>query len=209
MRSLMTHSLLGLTLLMVPGPALASDKEHPDWPCIQKKIETIAASQVWDGPSIENVSGWYDDDNIMALIKHISSRAVPIDEAKKMIEDFAKTQADDKRDERLTLLFAGLFEKASNERSTMLKGIEKYNKRQREIAKVLEEKGKALAELEAKAMSDAAAAEELAKSQEAYDWDTRIFKERNDNIPVACELPVLLDQRLFDLAREIRALMKS
>jgi hypothetical protein len=200
---------LGTMISLVPSFAIAADKEHPDWPCVQKKVEAIAVSQVWDGPAIDGVTGWDELEGVTALIQDISSRAVPIDEAKKKIEAFAKAQPEDKRDERLTVLFAGVFEKASNERKIMVKGIEKYNRRQKELAKLLEEKGKALAELEAKAMSDAAGAEELAKAQETYEWDTRIFKERNDNIPVACELPVLLDQRLFDLAREIRALMKS
>jgi hypothetical protein len=176
---------------------------------VQKKIETLAASQIWDGPAIENVKGWEDVEGATSLITNIASRALSIDEAKKQIDAFAKAQPEDKRDERLRLLFAGLFDKIVIERSIMIKGIEKYNKRQKERAAVLEDKGKAIAELEAKAGSDAAAAEELAKAQEDYDWETRIFKERNDNIPVACELPVLMDQRLFDLAREIRSFMKS
>jgi hypothetical protein len=89
-----------------------------------------------------------------------------------------------------------------------MSGIEKYNKRQRERATVIEDKGKVIAELESKGATDDAAVAELAKLQEDYDWETRIFKERNDNLPVACEIPVLIDQRLFDLARTVRGMMK-
>ena len=34
-------------------------------------------------------------------------------------------------------------------------------------------------------------------------WDTRIFEERRKTIGYACEVPVLIEQRLFALARMI------
>jgi hypothetical protein len=36
------------------------------------------------------------------------------------------------------------------------------------------------------------------------EWDTRIFEERRKTIGYACEVPVLLEQRLFALARTIQ-----
>ena len=36
------------------------------------------------------------------------------------------------------------------------------------------------------------------------DWDTRIFEERRKTISYACEVPVLIEQRLFALARAIQ-----
>ena len=35
-------------------------------------------------------------------------------------------------------------------------------------------------------------------------WDTRIFEERRKTISYVCEVPVLIEQRLFALAREIQ-----
>ena len=40
--------------------------------------------------------------------------------------------------------------------------------------------------------------------QEKYDWNARVFKERQDNIPLACEIPVEIEQRAFALGRTIR-----
>ena len=49
---------LSFALVGATGMALAADKEHPDWPCLQKKVENLAASQVWDGPALEGIKDW-------------------------------------------------------------------------------------------------------------------------------------------------------
>jgi hypothetical protein len=36
------------------------------------------------------------------------------------------------------------------------------------------------------------------------EWDTRIFDERSRTIGYVCEVPVLIEQRLFALARAIQ-----
>jgi hypothetical protein len=200
-------ALIGSVLWL--APATAADKEHQDWPCVQKKVEEIAVSQVWDGPQIDTVKGWQDDDAVAVLVRRLANRKFTLAEAEALVKDFAESQPEASRDKRLTLVFAGFFETVASERKTILAGIEKYNRRQKERAEVLAEKGKKIAEIEDAAATDEAVAQELAKLQEDYDWETRIFKERNDSIPIACELPVLIDQRLFDLARTIRGLMKS
>jgi hypothetical protein len=41
------------------------------------------------------------------------------------------------------------------------------------------------------------------------DWDTRIFEERRKTIRYACEVPVLIEQRLFALARTIQESLES
>ena len=199
---------LTAALLAASPMAFAADKEHPDSPCLQKKVETISASQVWDGPAIDKLTGWEDDEAIQALVKEISNRAIPIDRVKTLVDEFAKAQPEASRDQRLTLLFAALFNQVGTERKTILAGIEKYNRRQKERAKILEDKGNAIAELEGKGTADPAAEEALAKAQEDYDWESRIFKDRSDNMTIACELPVIIDQRLFEVAKEIRVLMK-
>lgn len=210
------HSIpaLALALALVfalygAGASIAADKTHPDWPCLQKKIEEVSVTQVWDGPAIDDIKGWRDDEDVAKLVQFLVTRKHSVDEASAEIKKYAEALPATERDKRMTTVFAGLFETMSAERRTILSGIEKYNKRQKERADIVELKGKAIEELEAKASKDEAAAAELEKAQEDYEWETRIFKERNDNVPIACELPVLIDQRLFELAKSIRGLMKS
>ena len=49
----------------------------------------------------------------------------------------------------------------------------------------------------------------VAKAQEAFDWETRIFQERQQSIPIACEIPVIIETRLYDLVKTIRPLMSK
>ena len=50
---------------------------------------------------------------------------------------------------------------------------------------------------------------DLTAAEDRYNWDVRVFTERQQSLPLACEVPVLIEQRLFELAREIRARMQD
>ena len=54
---------------------------------------------------------------------------------------------------------------------------------------------------DARAVHDQTKVDELISRVE---WDTRIFDERNKTIGYVCEVPVLIEQRLFALARAIQ-----
>ena len=62
-----------------------------------------------------------------------------------------------------------------------------------------------LRELKERAASDEKARAELSIAEERYNWDVRVFSERQQSLPLACEVPVLIEQRLFELGREIRS----
>lgn len=197
---------------VLAGAASAKDESAPDWPCVQRKVADLSASQVWDGPPLDGLPAWKDDPAISKLVPVLTARRVAIAEAEQEVKKFAEALPDAERDSKLTLLFSGLFETMAAERRTIIGGIERFNRRQKELATALETKGTKLAELEKAATQDGkndAAAKQLTDAQEAYDWDTRIFKERQDNLPLACEIPVIIDERLFGLARTIREHMKS
>lgn len=180
-----------------------------DWPCVQRKVPVLSVSAIWDGPPIDGVKGWFREEGIPNLIEVLASRRVPLDEAETAIEKFAKAQPEDKRDEKMLLLFAGLFDKVSGQRRSVMTGIEKYQKSQKERARELERQSTELGKLEAKASADEAASAERDAFFEKYTWTQRIFQERQTNIPLACELPVLIEERLFQLTRTIRNQMSS
>jgi hypothetical protein len=66
-----------------------------------------------------------------------------------------------------------------------------------------------LRQLREQAASDEKTHAELAAAEERYNWDVRVFSERQQSVPLACEIPVLIEQRLFELAREIRSHMND
>jgi hypothetical protein len=181
-----------------------------DWPCVQRKVESVSVGQIWDGPPTDNVKGWFREKDISNLIEVLSSRRVPVADGEKAIKAFADAQPEDKRDERLTLLFAGLFDKITNQRRAVMTGIEKYQKSQKERARELERQSTAIGQLESKQppgiVDDTP---ELAAAREKFNWAQRIFQERQSSMPLACELPVLIEERLYAFSRAIRANMKS
>ena len=192
------------------APATANTPpSSADWPCVQARVDKIDAATVWDGPAIEGVKG-DPDDAMDALIKTALSRRTALPDVEKAIAAYAKSVAEGERDTKLTLAFANILKSANTQRTGILNGIERFQKRQRSNAKEIEAQGAAISELEAKAPSDLTqTTPELDAAREKYDWFTRVFQERQANIPIACEIPTLIDQRVFAVARAIRAQMKN
>jgi hypothetical protein len=181
-----------------------------DWPCVQRKVETLSVAAIWDGPSIEGVKGWFREPGMADLIEFISTRRIPVDEAEQAITQYAEGLPKDQRDEKLVMLFAGLFDKMAGQRRSVMSGIEKYQKSQKERARELERQSTALGELESKqAPGTTQDTPEIAALREKFNWAQRIFQERQSSIPLACELPVLIEERLYALTRTIRGLMSS
>lgn len=192
--------------------ANAVDEANPDWPCVQRKVDNLAPAQVWDGPSIEGMKDWWSDKDVMSLVNTLAARRTAPEDAEKAVKDFASAQADDKRDARLTLVFAGLFDKVNSSRRGVISGIERYQNAQEERSKTIEAMGSKIVAIEAKVESnpdDKALAEELKKERDNHEWASRIFQEKQNNVPLACEVPVLIDQHLYQMAQIIRQNMSE
>ncbi len=88
-------------------------------------------------------------------------------------------------------------------------GIERFQQRQRARAAEIERQGAALRQIKERAATDDQARAELAAAEDRYNWDVRVFSERQQSLPLACEVPVLIEQRLFELGRDIRQHMSD
>lgn len=207
--------LIHAAFWMICGAALfaglpARAQDAAEWPCIQRKVLTLTAAQMWDGPEVEGLTGWQDDPEMSRLIKGLVSRANPMEKVSESLEQWAKVQPEPVRDEKLKLLFAGVLKSINDDRAVVMAGIERFQRRQRQLSERIQEQGAALGALRAKAAAnDEKAKAELTAAEDRYKWDTRFFAERQDAMPYACEIPVQIEQRAFDLAREIRGLMKD
>jgi hypothetical protein len=197
--------------LWVAGAASEEPKVgdvNADWPCVQHKVSKLTSAQMWDGPPVDDEEGWRDNEEIGKLIPTLVSRRVPMDQAVAAIEAFAAAQPKEKRDEALKQLFAGLLVAVNVDRAVVLSGIERFQKRQRARAAEIQRQGEAIRKLrEREAAGDEKARADLTAAEDRYTWDVRVFTDRQQALPLACEIPVLIDQRLFELAREIRARM--
>jgi hypothetical protein len=183
----------------------AADPRYPDWPCVQAKVPDLSIAAMWDGPSIEPAqTAWQDDPTIRNLIARLAARRIPIEEAQKSVEDFLAGAGAAKADKGV-LLFAGLFETLNRERTEVMNGLERVQRRQRELADRIMADASAQRELQDQPQPDQAKLDELGSRIE---WSTRIFDDRRKSVRYACEVPVIIERRLFALSRTIRQQME-
>jgi len=179
----------------------AADPRYPDWPCAQAKVPDISIAAVWDGPSIEPAQNvWQNDPTIKSLVARLAARRTPVEDAQKSIAEFLAGAGSAKADKSVQL-FAGLFETLNRERTDVMNGLERLQRSQRELADRIKSDTSALHELQDKAQPDQAKIDELGNRIE---WGTRIFEDRRKSVRYACEVPVIIERRLFALGRTIR-----
>ena len=179
----------------------AADPRYPDWPCVQAKVPDISIAAVWDGPSVEQArNAWQNDPIINSLVGRLAARRIPIEEAQKSIMDLLAGTGAAKADKGAQL-FAGLFETLNRQRTDVMNGLERLQRRQRELADRIKSDAAALHELQDNPEPDQAKLDELSNRIE---WSTRIFEDRRKTVRYACEVPVIIERRLFALGRTIR-----
>ena len=199
------------------APAVAIDKDNPDWPCVWRKTNELDAATIWDGPALDKAAAWLNDDNVRKLSAFVISRRIKLDEVEASIKKFADAQDASARDQKLTELFAGVLSRTNDERKLVMSGIERFHKRQLARAKEIEKSGVELPKSDLTAIpaqSQVLTEKDVGEikpptPEEKFQWEVRIFQERQQNIPIACEIPQLMDERAGAVARAIRALMKS
>lgn len=191
-------------LALCAAPVFAQTMQG-DWPCKQVRVPEIALGGVWTGPSIEQERKiWRDDAAVADLVARIAPRRTPVEEAEKLIDDFAKS-AGANRKARLTLLFAGLYEKLNGERLDIVNGLDRFGRRLKEMAEKTREETQAFYDLQSQKPPEP---EAVKKAAEALQWRVRLFDEQRKMVSYVCESPALIEQRLGALARKIAAEME-
>jgi hypothetical protein len=194
-----------LALIASGAGALAADPRYPDWPCAQAKVPEVSLAAVWAGPPLdEAATKWKDDAKVAALVPRLAARRTPLDEAEKLITETLSGAAAEKA-ETGKLLFAGLFDTMNAQRSSVMSGLERVTRKQREAADKIRADTLALQALQDTSPPDQAKIEELGNR---LVWETRIFEDRRRVIKFVCEVPTAVDQRLFALGRVIQQEME-
>jgi hypothetical protein len=196
---------LGLILLTMAAaskaPAQADERRGADWPCAQPKVPQMSAAAMWDGPSIADVgNAWQDDPKIKDLVIRLAARRTPLDAAEKAITGFITGSAAEKQ-EKAKLLFAGLFDSLSEQRGDVMSGIERVDRKQKDLADKIRTDVTTLHDLQDQSSPDQSKINTLASEVE---WSTRIYEDRRKTIRYVCEAPTTIEQRAFALARAIR-----
>ena len=198
-----------LLLSATATAALAQPKTDPDWPCVQRKVETLSPGQFWTGPDIAAAGDWGSDNDAAVLAQKIASRRTDLSQVDPLLDTFAaKFGADkDAKDKALTRVYAGVFEVINGERSKIMGGIARYAQGQRRMAERIRDEADKISQVkDAPSRGDAT---ELPKDQTdletKFAWDRRIFQERRQSLTYVCEVPQLLEQRLGELGKRIQA----
>ncbi|WP_083223521.1 MULTISPECIES: hypothetical protein [unclassified Ensifer] len=204
-----------LSLILLPvvaaanlaWPALAAQGDDPDWPCIQRKVPKLSLGQVWNGAELRPAAAdWSKDATISALVVELSARRVPLPEAQLKISRYAEGLPKGEREQRMTMLVRGLFDHMNRERSEVISGIARYARGQRDMAARLRQEASAVDALRAKPDADL---NELALRNDRLVFQTRIFQERAQSLSFVCEVPTLIEQRLYALAKTIAQMLEA
>jgi hypothetical protein len=180
--------------------AHAADPRYPDWPCVQAKVPELSVAAVWDGPPIDKVGdAWKDDPKLRDLVGRLAARRTPLEDAQKAAGDFVTAAGADKT-EKAKLLFAGLFAELNQQRVEVMDGIDRIAQKEKELAETVRSDRAALSELQDSKDADQTKLDELSNRLQ---WGTRIFEERRKTIRYVCEVPTVIERRLFALGRAI------
>lgn len=182
-------------------PADAAINTDPDWPCIQRKVPQLSLGQIWTGKALpDSAARWQDDKDVADMVAEIAPRRVTLDEARSQIRDFAARLPAETRSNKLLGLVQGLFEHMDHERSQVISGIGRYARGQIALAKALRKEAETVDDLRDK--PDANQTEVTARSDRLA-FQTRIFEERAQALTYVCEVPTLIEQRLYQLAKAV------
>jgi hypothetical protein len=195
---------MGLVML-VAAPA-AWSATASDWPCVQRKVPEIALAAVWTGPQLDAASAnWRADPAVADLVQFLAARRTSESEARQAITAFGEASGEAKV-ARLLAVMAGLFETVNAERSAVIAGLERFGNGQKQLATLIRSENTTLSKMRADAKADPA---RIAEQSERLVWNLRIFDERQKSLSFVCEVPVLIEQRLFALAKEIAKALKE
>jgi len=200
---LVAASLAVVALAPAAAPSAAAAPSDADWPCIQRLVPQLAASQMWAGPSAGSGEG--ADGETTPLAQRLAARSMPVAEAEAAIDSFAAGLPPEERNAELARLFHDVLQLINLERSRIIAGIKRYTRKQRHLAEKIAQDGRQLADLQPGTTPDAATQELL----EARQWDLRVFEDRQRILRQVCEQPVLLEQRAFALSRAMQSQLES
>lgn len=192
-----------------PGAAGGNEQPAPvagtaDWPCEQPLRGEMSVGAMWQGPDPAAAQEeWHKTAAVVALVNEIAPRRVAQEDALANVRRFAAGYQGEERAKVLTQVFVGLFDTLSAERNQIVRGIKRFYRRQDALAKRMEEGWKMLGEIDPNT-TDPALVEQRTAIQQQIDWDSRVFDDRQRLLPVVCEQPRVIEQRVFALSRALQ-----
>ena len=128
-----------------------------------------------------------------------------MEDARKLIADYVVGTSEEKQ-QKAKSLFAALYSTLNAQRNQVMSGIERFSRKQKAMAGDIREITQKMRELQDKPDADQASSEQLATQ---LSWQTRIFEDRRKSTAYVCDVPVLIEKRLFELGRAIQDVLNA
>jgi hypothetical protein len=192
---------LAVVAMLTPSVNARAANTDPDWPCIQRKVPQLSLGQIWNGPELPPAAkDLSKDPAVSALVEEVAARRMPIAEAQKKIKDFAASLPAEQLAPKMAMLVQGMFDHMDAERSHVIAGISRYARKQLEMAAALRKAASDVDALRAKPDADP---DDIDRRTEQLKFATRIFNERVQSLTYVCEVPTIIEQRLYQLSKAV------
>lgn len=183
-------------LLVSPTSARSATPPATDWPCDTPLKPALVPAEIWAAAAAPGAGDWRSEPAIVQLVNDVAPRSVPMTEASRRVYDSAQ-RASPAVQGRIA---AGLIETIDAERRLIVAGIFRFNDRQQQLARRIEQGYQS-----GDASRDESAGEAQAGNEDQLRWDTQIFEDRQRMLPIVCRQPAALETRLAGLVAAIRA----
>ena len=188
--------------------ANAPEKPPKKWPCDQVYNPKLNLTAIWQGPPIEQeLKDWWKDDDVIEYVNKLADPVLEETVGVELIEEFAKKYSyfglikKPEQKQKLTYLFAGLYQKAKDRRNRQYVGIIKFVERQESIRKAIGSSSKLIRKYRKAKLDEKDP--KLVEASAQLKWNTRVFDQRTRLTEYICEEPVFNTQRLGYQARKI------
>jgi len=208
-------ALLALALLGAGHAVHAQPAAPEDWPCVQRFVPGLSPGTLWPVPIDTALADtWRDDPRTLALARYLGELESVDDAAREAMAEYAESLPETKRRGALTRLADGIVGVADQRRSRYLEGIRRFTRKQSRIAGDIESTLNRRAELEDAAAATEGASEESEEGaapgaaerveiEERLLWQERLYDQRERAIRALCERPVVLEETLSEVLREL------
>ncbi|MDP3959081.1 MAG: hypothetical protein Q8Q26_03240 [Pseudorhodobacter sp.] len=193
MKAVQLGLCLALIAVQMPVAASAADFSDPNWPCIQRKVETLSPGLMWP----DSISAAPLDPSARDLVAALALRRVGLDAAEERIRAFSESPPGADA-QVLGNVFLGVFDKLNSDRRRLIDGIARYAHSQTALAARIDS---ARTEVETQMAATAPDFDRIDLLEEQIDWDERIYQDRARALSYVCETPVLLEKRAYAIAQ--------
>lgn len=198
-------AVLPLTCLSFAAPALAADYSDPTWPCVQRKVERLSLGLMWVHPVPETLPDDADARrDIDELSGQLALRKLDLETLEPEVAAFAEKYAGDPA--MLGHVFSAVFDSLASRRARIIDGIGDFSLSQIALTEKIEGLRQ---EMNAQMDKDEPDFDRVDSLEAQLDWDQLIYSDRQKSIVYLCETPVILERRLYSVARMLQSVVQD